>query len=58
MSGMAELKHRNQMREETEDAIRALLIGLENETGDTIDFVRVDCRNFAGCKTEIFFKGE
>lgn len=41
---------------EAEEAIRELLLALEDKTGKRIDAVTVDTRNFAECRTEIVFR--
>jgi hypothetical protein len=42
-------------REDAERQIQAILIDLEESTGQKIEMVRVDTRNFEALRTEIFF---
>lgn len=41
---------------EAEDAIREILLGLEDKTGKRVDAVTIDTRNHAECRTEIMFR--
>jgi uncharacterized membrane protein YgcG len=41
---------------EAEEAIRELLLALEDKTGKRVDAVTVDTRNHAECRTEISFR--
>lgn len=41
---------------EAEEAIRELLLELEDKTGKRVDAVTVDTRNHAECRTEIIFR--
>lgn len=41
---------------EAEEAIRELLLELEDKTGKRIDAVTIDTRNCAAYRTEIFFR--
>lgn len=38
-----------------EDKIQKVLLDLQNETGERVDLVRVDTRNFANLSVEVFF---
>ena len=42
--------------DEAEDAIREILLALEDKTGKRIDAVNVYTRNLAECRTEIIFR--
>ena len=41
-----------------EEKIQRILIDLEEETGESIDAVQVDTRQFSNLKVEIFFEAK
>ncbi|MEJ2116365.1 MAG: hypothetical protein P8Y36_00110 [Alphaproteobacteria bacterium] len=45
-------------REKAEEQIQRILIDLEEESGESIDVVQVDTRQFANLKVEIFFEAK
>lgn len=49
-------KRNGELADEAENAIREILLELEDKTGKRIDQVTVDTRNFAECRTEIHFR--